>query len=152
VENVTDYRVGSPFAQEPTAPPADNRSRSEGPQTRDSVGSAVTGAVTGELAGGGSPFAAEHPETAANRYRSLQPEAIGDGVWGQTAAAGAYAAVILLAFVAASWSLFPAGGVAVAALGVVVSLLGLSSQRNRLATVTLSLHGALFFACYLRAI
>ena len=84
----------------------------------------------------GSPFASE--PLVHDSFRP-QPESPGGGVWDQTAAAAASAALILL-------------GLAVTALGAVVALLGLSSGRGRLAAAALALHGLLFFACYLQVL
>lgn len=81
-----------------------------------------------------------------------EPETLGNGIWTETAAAAAYASVIALLFAIACLLLFPGGGIAVAALGAVLALLGLSSRRVRLCTVTLVLHSVVFFVCYLRAI
>jgi len=102
---------------------------------------------------GQSPFQAE-PSTSSEKATQPphEPETLGHGVWTETAAAAAYAALIVLGFALACLLLFPAGGIAVAALGAVLSLLGLSSRRVRLSVTTLVLHGVLFFVCYLRAI
>lgn len=97
----------------------------------------------------GSPFAAE---PLACKPLRPEPESPGGGVWEQTAAAAATAALILLGFALGCWAYFPAGGLAVTGLGAVVALLGLSSGRGRLAAAALALHGLLFFACYLRVL
>lgn len=97
----------------------------------------------------GSPFAAEPLVPESMRP---EPESPGGGVWDQTAAAAATAALILLGFALGCWAYFPAGGLAVTGLGAVVALLGLSSGRGRLAAAALALHGVLFFTCYLRVL
>ncbi len=127
MEIPSDHRVGSAFASEPSPLPSDDASAGDCLQNSELPG----------------------PCSSSDQTPSV---VLGEGVWGQTAAAAAYAAVILLAFVVLSWTLFPAGGVAVAALGVVVSLMGLSSKYKRLSMATLALHGVLFIACCLRTI
>lgn len=97
----------------------------------------------------GSPFASEPVVPAP---WGPQGESPGGGVWGQTAAAAASAALVLLGFALGCWAYFPAGGLAVTALGAVVALLGLSSGRGRLAAAALALHGLLFFSCYLQVL
>lgn len=138
MENVSDYRVGSPFAADPPAVPGDVDARNA-----DLQNGAVPAAVQNRTASGS---AAEQAIPAG------EPETLGDGVWGQTATAATYASVNLVLFAIVCWALFPVGGAAVAALGALVALMGLSSNRARLATAMLVLHGVLFFACYIRAI
>lgn len=146
MEKPNDYRVGSPFAADPPA------ATSPDPPASEVVTAAPNGTrVTGSAAEGAAASAASVPRRAATAA-AREPETLGNGVWTETAAAAAYAAVIVLAFAVACLLLFPAGGIAVAALGTVLSLLGLSSRRVRLSIVTLVLHGVLFFVCYLHAI
>jgi hypothetical protein len=59
---------------------------------------------------------------------------------------------MLVGFAALCWLFFPVGGIAITALGFVVSMIGLSSRWTKLSTVSLVLHAVLFMACYLRAI
>lgn len=47
-------------------------------------------------------------------------------------------------------SMFPGGGVLVAALGCALATIGLFSSRPIIATVLLVIHVGLFFACYQR--
>lgn len=87
----------------------------------------------------------------------LGPEPVGAGVEelglaGTAPAAGLVSAIVLLAFATLAWYFFPAGGVAVAALGVAMSALGQSSRRPKLAMVALGMHAGLLVACYVRAI
>ena len=144
MENPSDYRVGSPFAADPPAANAPNS------PAADAVTAAANGTPINDSSFEG-PAAARSPQNA-RQAAAREPETLGQGVWTETAAAAAYAAVIVLAFAGACLLLFPAGGIAVAALGAVLSLLGLSSRRTRLSIATLVLHGVLFFICYLRAI
>ncbi len=146
MENPSDYRVGSPFAPEPLTATATDT------QAADDVFLAADSAPIA-----GSPFEGQATAVASASVRAkkaaeLEPETLGYGVWTETATAAAYSAVILLTFAIACVLIFPAGGIAVTALGAVLSLLGLSSRRVRLSVVTLVLHGVLFFVCYLRAI
>jgi len=62
------------------------------------------------------------------------------------------AATILVAFSIASLIHFPAGGVAISVLGIVMSLSGWTLRRPWLAVGLLGTHGLLFVACYLRSI
>jgi len=129
LEEQTEYRVGSPFGEEPATTPNDNT-----PTTRRDDGSPPAALASGwTLATAG-------------------PEALGDGVWGQTAESAVFAAIILIAFAVMCWFLFPPGGIAVASLGFAVSMLALASKRTKLATTMLAIHGALFILCYLRSI
>jgi len=152
LENPSDYRVGSPFAPNPPAATAPNppAATAPDPPAADAVTAAANGTPIADssVEGPAATRAAQDARQAAAR----EPETLGQGVWTETAAAAAYAAVIMLAFASACLLLFPAGGIAVAALGAVLSLLGLSSRRVRLSIATLVLHGVLFFVCYLRAI
>jgi len=135
LETQTEYRVGSPFAEEPADGPNDNEVDASG--------------------GEGSPLAASKDTLVASSIGpeiSLAPETLGDGVWGQTAESAVFASIMLSGFAAACWLFFPPGGIAVASLGVAVSLLALGSTRTRLTGVFLALHGVLFILCYLKAI
>ena len=123
-ENVANYRVGSPFAEQ--SPRADE------PLTQP--------AVAGDSP---SPPLAVQPQ---------QIELLSDGAWSQTSLAAVYAAVMLLGFVSLGYWVFPGGGAAVALLGAITSLSGLTSQRFKLAMTTLILHGTLFVICYLHAL
>lgn len=80
------------------------------------------------------------------------PNALGSGEGGTTASAAFLSAIVLLGFATLAWQFFPAGGVAVAALGVAMAALGLRSRRTKLAAVALGLHGWLLVACFLRAL
>lgn len=143
METSSDYRTGSPFASEPPPADRDNRDLDERKANEETQAAVLApGDITRDVVG---PLQA-HADAA------MGPEVLGDGVWGQTALAAAYASLVLLAFAVVCWLTFPGGGVAVTALGVLVALLGLSSRRVTLATAMLMLHGVLFFACYLRAI
>jgi hypothetical protein len=139
VENQSDYRVGSPFAQETAVPLAAQDAPSI--VIPDNGTSTANGTLRKGLA-----------EVQEWQVLADGPETLGQGVWAETATSAVYAAIILICFAAICWAVFPGGGVAVAGLGSLVSLLGLSSRHGRLATVALILHGSLFFACYLRAI
>jgi hypothetical protein len=129
LEEQTEYRVGSPFGEEPAT--------------------TTNGNTTTTRRGDGSPPAAL---TSGLILESAGPEALGDGVWGQTAESAVFASIILIAFAATCWFLFPPGGIAVASLGFAVSMLALASKRTKLATTMLAIHGALFILCYLRSI
>jgi len=125
----TEYRVGSPFLEEPATATIDNGS-------------------TGRL-GDGSPAATL---TSGLIIDSAHPESLGDGVWGQTAESAVFASIFLSVFAAACWYFFPPGGIAVASLGFIVSMLALASKRTKLATAMLGIHGAFFILCYLKSI
>jgi hypothetical protein len=135
LETQTEYRVGSPFAEEPGDGPSDNADGASG-------GEGNLLAEPKEILAAGSIGA----ET------SIEPETLGDGVWGQTAESAVFASIMLSGFAAACWLFFPPGGVAVASLGVAVSLLALGSTRTRLTGVFLAVHGVLFILCYLKTI
>jgi len=136
LETQTEYRVGSPFAEEPATGDSDNDTGASGGEDSPLAASKDTLAAAGSIA----------PET------SLAPETLGDGVWGQTAESAVFASIMLSGFAAACWLFFPPGGVAVASLGVAVSLLALGSTRTRLTGVFLAVHGVLFILCYLKTI
>ena len=145
MENPSDYRIGSPFAPEPLAATATDT------QAADVIPAVDAAPING------SPFEGQAAAVAsasmpAKKAAELEPETLGYGVWTETATAAAYSAVVLLTFAIACVLIFPAGGIAVTALGAVLSLLGLSSRRVRLSVATLVLHGVLFFVCYLRTI
>jgi hypothetical protein len=130
LEAQSEYRVGSPFAEIPATGPNDNDLQT--PHGTD------------------SPLA-----TSANFTVSVglpSPETIGDGVWGHTAEAALFASIMLSVFAAACWFFFPPGGIAVAALGVAVSLLALASTRTKLTASFLAVHGIFFILCYLKSI
>jgi len=129
LEEQSEYRVGSPFGEEPASAAIDNGSTAG---RRD--GSAVSVLTSGLI------IDSPHRET------------LGDGVWGQTAESAVFAAMILILFGVACWFLFPPGGIAIASLGFAVSMLALASKRRRLATAMLAVHGVLFMLCYLRSI
>jgi len=129
LEEQSEYRVGSPFAAEPPTAANDNETTQSG-----SVG---------------SPFAAA-PSVPSNH--SSAPEALGDGVWGQTTESAVFAAIFLSVFAAACWFFFPPGGIAVTSLGIAISMLAMASRRTKLATAMLVTHGALFILCYLSSI
>lgn len=129
MEEQTEYRVGSPFVEEPATTTNDN--------------------TTMARLGDGSPTATG---TSGLILESAGPEALGDGVWGQTAESAVFAAIILIAFAVTCWFFFPPGGIAVASLGFAVSMLALASKRTKFATSMLAIHGALFILCYLRSI
>lgn len=129
METQSEYRVGSPFAEEPTTGPIDNEA--------------------GTLPGVGFPAAASANIVVVD---STGPETLSDGPGGQTAESAVLASIILSVFAAACWFFFPPGGIAVASLGVAVSLLALASTRTKLTAVLLAVHGALFLLCYLKSI
>lgn len=129
MEEQTEYRVGSPFGEEPAPATIDNGS------TTRRGDRAATAALTSGLI-----------------IDSADPEALGDGVWGQTAESAVFASIILSVFAVTCWFLFPPGGIAVAALGFAVSMLALGSKRTKFATTMLAIHGTLFILCYLRSI
>jgi hypothetical protein len=120
-ENHPGYRIGSPFADQPSPSDGDNAAE-RGPAAV--AGDAVVWAV----------------------------EPLGEGVWRQTAASAAFSAAMLVGFATLCWLFFPVGGIAITALGFVVSMIGLSSRWTKLSTAAMILHGGLFMACYLRAI
>lgn len=122
-------RIGSPTAVDPVAsemPPAAGLS------------DPVDAVPPTDLGPSGSA-----PAKAAEEERRLV---------GSTPAAALVSAIGLLAFAALAWYFFPAGGIAVAALGVAMSALGQSSRRPKLAIVVLGMHALLVVACCLRAI
>jgi hypothetical protein len=135
LETQTEYRVGSPFAEEPADGPSDNDAAAFGVE--------------------GSPLAASKnllPPGSNGAETSIGPETLGDGVWGQTAESAVFASIMLSGFAVACWLFFPPGGIAVALLGVAVSLLALGSTRTRLTGLFLAIHGVLFILCYLKTI
>lgn len=93
----------------------------------------------------GSPFA---EGTAIAVMIPRRHESPGEGVWRETAAAASLAAVFLLAFVLACWFWFPGGGVSIAALGVVLSLMGLISRHPTRSLLTLLFHAGGLLACW----
>lgn len=129
METQSEYRVGSPFAEDPADGPNDNDASASGDE--------------------GSPFAASKNILVAG---PLEPETIGDGVWGQTAESAVFASMMLSGFAAACWLFFPPGGIAVALLGLAVSVLAMASTRTKLTGLFLTLHGILFILCYLKSI
>ena len=80
------------------------------------------------------------------------PNALGAGEGGTTASAALLSAIVLLGFATLACPFFPAGGVAVPALGVAMATLGLRSGRAKLAAIALGLHGLLLVACFLQAL
>jgi hypothetical protein len=120
-ENHPGYRVGSPFAVQPSPEAGDN-------------------------------LAANAPAAIGGEAIAWAAEPLGEGVWRQTSASAAFSAAMLVGFAALCWLFFPVGGIAITALGFVVSMIGLSSRWTKLSTVSLVLHAVLFMACYLRAI
>lgn len=96
----------------------------------------------------GSPFAVDPP--AVKQRRSVKPAATAAelGSWQITAGGAVLAAVMLVFFAAASAWYFPAGTAMTAALGGVMSLLGLSSLYPRLSFGLLVTHLALFLLAF----
>jgi len=129
LEQQSDYRVGSPFAEEPATGPVDND-----PGTR--VGEDFSAA------------ASARPSLSS----SARLETLGDGPWGQTAESAVFASIMLSGFAVACWFFFPPGGIAVATLGLAVSLLAMASTRTKLTGSFLAIHGVLFILCYLKSI
>jgi len=140
LEGQIDYRVGSPFASEPAPTPSNNGPKSDGNQSLDREPSGASG----QFIAGQSP--------PGRSFDTGNPETLGEGVWGQTAQSALLAAVILSLFGCACYIFFPAGGIAVASLGFVVSLLAITSDHPRWASVLLAIHAGLFVACYLGTI
>lgn len=125
----SDYRNGSPIAVDPVA---------------------STGGPTAGLA---NPLAAAPATDIGPLTAESEGAAVGGaGTGGTTASAALVSAIFLLPCATLAWHFFPAGGITVAALGVVMSALGLRSRRVKLAVVALGLHAWLFIACTLRAI
>jgi hypothetical protein len=115
-----------------------------------------------EVAGArkGSPFApgtakpmgqAAIGRASLGRRLTLDQESIGEGVWRETAASAAFASLMLIAFALGGWFYFPGGGVAIATLGLAMSLFGLSSRHTKLAGVGLVAHCVALVACYFKA-
>jgi len=133
LEEQPAYRIGSPFA-----------------------GSDDAARATAAFSGGDDERAtAQLREAASASYQAATAgttEELGHGVWGQTAASAVLASGLLTLFAVLCWQYFPGGGLAVTGLGFAVSVLGLSSNRRRLATALLATHTGLFVACYLRVI
>ncbi len=103
----------------------------------------------------GSPFAAGSATPGPHAVRlwravAVDQESLGEGVWRETATAATFAAWMLIAFVSVGWAWFPAGGIAIAMLGIAVSLLGLSSRRVKLAIAALAVHAAMLCGCYFK--
>jgi len=94
----------------------------------------------------GSPFA-RGTESAVPMVE--RPESIGEGVWRETAVAAANAAWMLVAFAVAAWVWFPAGGIAIAVLGITIAILGLGSRMAVASMIALLLHLTALAACYL---
>jgi hypothetical protein len=98
----------------------------------------------------GSPFAlgsATAPPTPASPPLRL-PEPIGEGVWRETAAAAGYSTWMLVPFGIVGWSWFPAGGVAIALLGIVMSVMGMSSRLVKPSILAFAIHAILLVFCY----
>lgn len=155
MHNPPYQRVGSPFAAPAASDVGDAAATVDEGFRGEEAGvgevpaedqSAEHGSGLGDTAAAAS--ASEPPVLPA----AVPPESLGEGAWGHTALAASYSAILLLVFVTVCWWVFPAGGVAVAALGAVVSLIGASGRRSRLAATTLVIHITFFFACYLRAL
>lgn len=127
VDGQTEYRVGSPFAEEPVVRSSDN--------------TPVAAVGQSALAGTAMP---------SDPY--INPESLGDGVWGQTCESAVLASLLLTPFGLIGFTLFPAGGAAIAALGLAVSLLALASVRVKLTRFLLAIHSVLFVLCYLQSI
>jgi hypothetical protein len=128
VEGQIDYRIGSPFASEPAPTQSDNA-----PKSDDNQSPAGVTFLGPSLAG-------------------PPPETLSQGVWGQTAQSALIASAALSLFGSAGYIFFPAGGIAVASLGFVVSLLAITSNRPRWASVLLAFHAGIFVVCYLGTI
>jgi len=130
----SDYRNGSPISVDPVA------------------------SAGGPTAGLANPLAAAPatdigPLTAETEEAAVGGAAVWEaGTGGTTASAALVSAIFLLPCATLAWHFFPAGGITVAVLGVVMSALGLRSRRVKLAVVALGLHAWLFIACTLRAI
>ncbi|EMI55183.1 hypothetical protein [Rhodopirellula sallentina] len=92
----------------------------------------------------GSPFAAK-PDQASGVM--VLPVEILDPEWGVLRAAN-WASAWVAIFAIACVSMFPGGGVIVAALGCGLASVGLFSSRQVIAAILLLLHASLFFACY----
>lgn len=108
----------------------------------------------------GSPFApgtakpmgqAATGRASLGRRLAVDQESMGEGVWRETAASAAFASMMLIAFTVGGWFYFPAGGVAIATLGLAMSLLGMSSRHTKLASVSLVAHTVALVACYFKA-
>jgi hypothetical protein len=123
---VAGVRKGSPFA----------------PGTAKPMGHVATGRwMTGGAATG---------RTMLGRRLVSDQESIGEGVWRETAASAAFASLMLIAFGVGGWFYFPAGGVAIATLGLAMSLLALSSRHTKLAGISLIAHTIALVACYFK--
>jgi hypothetical protein len=101
----------------------------------------------------GSPFAdgsARPGPLVGRQWRAatIERESIGEGVWRETATAATFAAWMLLGFVAVGWAWFPVGGIAIALLGIAMSLMGLSSRHVKLAIAAMTIHAAMLCGCY----
>ena len=140
-------------AEDPSQPSTQDDARQ--PVARDAVvDQALLGEDFADATGSastpraGSPFAVDPP--AVKRRRPVKPavSAAELGSWQITAGGAVLAAVMLVFFAAAaSWN-FPAGTAMTAALGGVMSLMGLSSLYPRLSFGLLVTHLALFLLAF----
>lgn len=101
----------------------------------------------------GSPFApgtAKPSEAITSAFQRLvvDQETIGEGVWRETAASAAFASLMLVAFALLATFYFPAGGLAIAVLGIGMAFFGLSSRYKRLSIACIATHGILLSVCY----
>ncbi|MBB3205153.1 hypothetical protein FHS27_000920 [Rhodopirellula rubra] len=130
----------------------------------DAVPTDVSGGDKGDDASGGGPVRRGSPFAKSTSSASATSEAAsgagsgGDWVvthemldpeWGVLRAAN-WASAWVAIFAAACVTMFPGGGVVVAALGCGLASVGLFSSRQFSAAVLLVLHASLFFACYQR--
>jgi len=105
----------------------------------------------------GSPFAAGSMISQSGTVRLRDPqtvakEAIGEGVWRETAASAVFASGMLIGFAIPGWLWFPAGGILIALLGVTMSLLGFSSRYVKLSAAGLVIHGVILVGCYFKTL
>ncbi|XZE53146.1 hypothetical protein SH139x_004868 [Planctomycetaceae bacterium SH139] len=110
----------------------------------------------------GSPFAVDpqpghHYDGQGIAAATVVPEsgaaaAFEAGVANETAAGGVIAATVILPLAGIALWLFPLGGMIISGLGVALSVIGLTTRRQRWSTGVLVIHICVFVAAYFRMI
>ena len=146
--------VGDALAETAALDPAALHAETGQSTTAEPVAAGEVPVQAGESIREGSPFRADPPAMLVGDFSSGEGAYLDLGPYRYTAMGAATSALLITAFAGLGAWWFPAGGVVVAMLGALLSIVGMySPNRLRLVSIAaLVFHAGLFLLSYQRAI